>query len=116
MFLLQYPVIFFEKSCLKICISQILSVILQYQNKKNIISLFKSTKIMTIAESRFFETGTRFFSSNAEKKEPNWETRRYEVTKDIYTALVSNKDLPLEELADYAVKASDILINKLKQK
>ena len=53
-------------------------------------------------------------------KEVDWETRRYEIAKEVMASRVLScqnvKFLDINEMSEFAVKYADALINKLKEK
>lgn len=82
---------------------------------------------MTTIEQQTLEAARTFFRKSA-NKEPDWEKRRYELTKDVATALLSNPAIfgishqsgtlswvGEKPLAELAVEVADSVIERLKQ-
>ncbi len=75
---------------------------------------------MTQLEQNFLEAATRFCRDHHVRndnniKEIDWEQRRYEIAKDVLSALVPSHDWSYEEVIRLAVKFADVLIEELKK-
>ena len=75
---------------------------------------------MTQLEQTFLEAATRFCRDhytrdNHDVKEIDWEQRRYEIAKDVLSALVSDPNLAYYEIPSEAVCYADALIKELKK-
>ena len=77
---------------------------------------------MTQLEQNFLEAATRFcredhYDRNDNNiKEIDWEQRRYEIAKDVLSALISSPNLSDCEMPAVAVKFADALIEELKNR
>ena len=83
---------------------------------------------MTQIEERFYSLACRFFAKADDKKDIDWEQRRYEIAKDAITSTLfgGNNGTPnswinsnpnkYKEMADNAVLMADALIEKLRNK
>ena len=82
--------------------------------------------VTTQAELRFLESASRFFSEQ-NNKQIDWEQRRYEIARDMFTAthFGGNATSPMKwqeenpdkakKMAKYAVIYADALIAELKK-
>lgn len=75
---------------------------------------------MTQLEQTFLEAATRFcrdhyIRDNHDIIEINWEQRRYEIAKDVLSALIPNRYMSYEQMPGVAVKFADTLIEELKK-
>ena len=77
--------------------------------------------VMTQLEQEFLEAATRFCRDRNVRndnniKEIDWEQRRYEIAKDVLSALIPNRYMSYEQMPGVAVKFADTLIEELKKK
>lgn len=75
---------------------------------------------MTLLEQDFLEAATKFCKEHNVKDDPNikeidWEQRRYEIAKDVLSALIPNRYMSYEQMPGVAVKFADTLIEELKK-
>lgn len=77
---------------------------------------------MTIQEQRTLSAIERFCNHSSEKPKPDWEQRRYEIAKELYSYEFKDFGEEIEALrsqlhhtARLAVDAADILIAELKK-
>lgn len=75
---------------------------------------------MTVLEQNFLEAATKFCKEHNVKDDPNikeidWEQRRYEIAKDVLSALIPNRYMSYEQMPGVAVKFADTLIEELKK-
>lgn len=72
--------------------------------------------MMTVIEKQYMEAVINI-SRQMKDKTPNWEQRRYEIAKDILSAMFHQPKpyIKRQEDIDFAVKVADILIEKLKK-
>lgn len=72
---------------------------------------------MTQIELRAYELACSFFSKFSKEKEIDWEQRRYEIAKDVFSYRFANSGIwNCRFEAKYAVSCADELIEVLKEK
>lgn len=71
--------------------------------------------MMTKIETQAMNAVIGIYREMRKMNGPDWEKRRYEIAKDVFSKIGDNSDLTDECMAEKAVAAADALIVELKK-